>query len=104
MAWACINNWRVVLGQKPKTLKYVIELGFKHHSIRLDKPIILVYSVVKIGYKMAELMPNQSRGKSGVLAYFGLIIGSFGHIFWDMDFKFVLPIIYINIIKGKTQL
>ena len=25
------------------------------------------------------------------------------HIFWDMDFKFVLPIIYINI-KGKTRL
>ena len=36
------------------------------------------------------------RGKGGVLAYFG-------HIFWDMGFKFVLPIIYTNI-KGKTQL
>ena len=28
-------------------------------------------------------------------------IGYFGHIFCDMDFKFVLPIINI---KGKTQL
>ena len=48
-------------------------------------------------------MPIESWGKSGVLAYFWLKIGYFGHIFWDMDFKFVLPIIYINI-KGKIQL
>ena len=48
-------------------------------------------------------MPIESRGKSGVLAYFGLKIGYFGYIFWDMDFKFVLPISYINS-KGKTQL
>ena len=29
--------------------------------------------------------------------------GYSGHIFWDMDFNIVLPIIYINI-KDKTQL
>ena len=49
-----------------------------------------------------RVMPIESWGKSGVLAYFWLKIGYSGHIFWDMDFKFVLPIIYINI-KGKTQ-
>ena len=37
----------------------------------------------------------QSYGKSGVLAYFGQIV-------WDMNFKFVLPIIYVDI-KGQTQ-
>ena len=30
-------------------------------------------------------MPIQSWGKSGVLAYFGLKIGYFGHIFLDME-------------------
>ena len=48
-------------------------------------------------------MPIESWGKSGVLAYFWLKIAYSGHIFWDMDFKFVLPIIYIDI-KGKIQL
>ena len=45
----------------------------------------------------------KSRGKSGILAYFGLKIGYFGHVFWDMDFKFVIPIVYNNT-KGQTQL
>ena len=48
-------------------------------------------------------MTIQSWGKSGFLAYFGLKIGYFGYIYWDMDFKFVLPIIYIKI-EGQTQL
>ena len=39
----------------------------------------------------------QSWGKSGVLAYFGPKISHFGHNVWDMDFKFVLPIISIDI-------
>ena len=52
---------------------------------------------------MAELCPNSKMGKSGVLAYFLLKIGCFGHIFWDMDVKLVLPLIYINI-KEQTQL
>ena len=41
-------------------------------------------------------MPIQCWGKSGILAYFVLTIGYFGHIFRDMDFKFVLPFIYIK--------
>ena len=53
--------------------------------------------------KNGRVIPIQSWDKSGVLAYFGLKIGYFGHNFWDMDFKFVLPIIYINI-KGKPEL
>ena len=48
-------------------------------------------------------MPIQSWGKSGVQAYFGLKIGYFDHIYWDMDFNFVLPIMYTNI-EGQTQL
>ena len=48
-------------------------------------------------------MPNQSWCKSGVLAYFGPQISHSGHIFWDMNFKFVLPIISIYI-KRQTKL
>ena len=54
--------------------------------------------------KNGRVMPIESWGKSGVLAYFWLKIGYSDHIFWDMDFKlFVLPIIYIYI-NVKTQL
>ena len=46
----------------------------------------------------------QSWGENGVLAYFvPKIDRHFGHIFEDMDFNFVLPIIFIYI-KGKTKL
>ena len=45
-------------------------------------------------------MPIQSWGKRGNLAHFGLKIGYSGHDFWDMDFKFILPTIYINIKKS----
>ena len=38
-------------------------------------------------------MPKQSLGKSGVLAYFGPKIGQ---IIWEMDSKFVLSSIYID--------
>ena len=48
-------------------------------------------------------MPIQSWGKSDVLAYFALKIGYLDHIFWHMDFKIVLPLIYINI-NSKTEL
>ena len=54
--------------------------------------------------KNDRVLQIQNWGKSGVLAYFGPKIGHFGHIFKNnMDFKFVSPIIYINI-KGQTQL
>ena len=45
-------------------------------------------------------MPMQNWDKSGVLAYFG---PKFGHIFWDIDFKLIFPIISIDI-KGQTKL
>ena len=48
-------------------------------------------------------MTINSLSKSGVLDHFGQIIGYFGHIVQDMDFKFVLPIICINI-AGQTNL
>ena len=48
-------------------------------------------------------MTIQSRGKSGVLAYFGPKISHFGHIFWGVDFKCVLSMIHIDI-KGQTKL
>ena len=38
-------------------------------------------------------MPIEIRGKSGGMAYCGLKIGYFGHIFEITDFKFVLPLI-----------
>ena len=53
--------------------------------------------------KNGRVMPIQSLGKSGFLAYFGLKVGYFGHIYWDMDFKCVLSVIYINI-EGQIQL
>ena len=53
---------------------------------------------IKIGW----VMLIQSWGKSGELANFGLQIGYFGNIYWDMDFKFVLPINYANV-KVQTQ-
>ena len=46
--------------------------------------------------KMADLCPLK------VLAYFWLKISYSGHIFLDMDFKFVLPTIHINI-KRQIQ-
>ena len=55
------------------------------------------------GLMSKSYMPIQSWGKSGALAYFGLKIGYSGYIFWDVDFKFVLPIICINI-KRQIQL
>ena len=49
--------------------------------------------------KNGRVIPIESWGKSGILAHFWLKSGYFGHIFWDMDFEFVLPYIHINI-KG----
>ena len=51
--------------------------------------------------KNGRVMPIRSWGKSGVPANIGAKIGYFGHIF--MDFKFVFPIISIDI-KGQTKL
>ena len=50
-------------------------------------------------------MSIQSWGKSYILAvaYFGPKISHFGHKFGDMDFKFVLLIISIDI-KEQTKL
>ena len=70
------------------------ELSCLHHSIRLNELIILAWSA-----KNGRVIPIQIWGKSGVLVYCGLKIGYFGHVFWDMGFKFVLPIIY-NTNKG----
>ena len=53
---------------------------------------------------MTELRPLEGVAPKWQLAYFGPRIGYYGHIFWDMDFKFVLPIIYINIdIQTKLE-
>ena len=53
---------------------------------------------------MTELRPLKGVVPKWQLAYFGPKIGYFGHMFWDMDFKFVLPIIYINIdIQTKLE-
>ena len=73
--------------------KYFISFCFTtSHCISQDKHWIY-----------GRVLSIQSWDKSGVLAYFGLKIGYFGHIYWDIDFKFVSPIISINI-EGQTQL
>ena len=73
MAWS--KKW----SKNQKLNGMNLELSFWHHSIRLDELIVLV------------VMPIQSWGKSDI------------QIFWDMDFKFVLPIISIYI-EGQTKL
>ena len=70
-----------------------IELWFWHHSIRLEKRTIKKKNV-KIGWKMTEIFPLEGRAPKWQLAYFRPKVGYFGQMFWDMDFKFVLPIIY----------
>ena len=52
---------------------------------------------------MTEIFPLEGRALKWDLAYFGPRVGYFGHIFWDISFKFVLPIIYIKI-DGQTNL
>ena len=51
---------------------------------------------VKIGWKMTELCQITVLPQKWHLTYFVPIDGHFSHIFWDMNFKFVLPYIYIN--------
>ena len=47
---------------------------------------------------MTKLRPLEGIGlQKWWLAHFGPNISYFGQMFWDLDFKFVLPIIYINI-------
>ena len=46
---------------------------------------------------MTELCPIEGRAPKWQLAYFRPNVGYFGHNFRDIDFKFVLPIIYIKI-------
>ena len=67
---------------------------------RIDDPLL---NSEGFELTISIILPIQGWGKSGILAYFGLKIGYFGHVFWNMDFKFVLPIIYIDV-KEQTQL
>ena len=47
--------------------------------------------------KNARVMPNIRLHTKLQLAYFRANVGYFGHIFWDIDFEFVLPSIFIKI-------
>ena len=88
------------MSQKPKRMRYILAVD----AIRSVSISWLFWcDRMSKSDKNDRVMPIQSWGKSGVLAYFVMKIGFFGHVFWDMDFKSVLPVIYINI-KGKTQL
>ena len=89
--------WGLGAKMAPKTKFYSkeIELSFWIHSILLDEIVIFVYSFVKIGWKMAKLWPWEARAKVAS----GLFCANwwpFWPSFWDMDFKLVLPSIYIN--------
>ena len=55
--WGMEQKW----GPKTKILSKEIELSFLFHSIRLDSLVILVYSFVKIEWKMAKLWPCEAR-------------------------------------------
>ena len=46
---------------------------------------------VKIGLKMTELCLINVLAQKWHLTYFVPIDGHFGQMFWDMNFKFVLP-------------
>ena len=67
------------MGQKPKTKKNQIE----HHSIRLDKLIILMWSDIKSDKKWPSYAHPKLWGKSDVLANFGLRIDYFEYIYWQ---------------------
>ena len=60
---------------------------------------LIICSIINFG---GWVMPIESWRKSGVLLFRPKIFYS-RHTLWDMDFKFVLPTIHINI-KGETQL
>ena len=82
---AILPMWMWGLGAK----KWVKNLKISDHSAfdlsrRADH-----FGVVGCQNRMkdGQVMPIQSWGKSGVLAYFWLKIGYSGHIFWDMNFK-----------------
>ena len=51
---------------------------------------------VKIGWKWPSYAKFNVHAPKWHLAYFVPIDDHFGHFFWDMNFKFVLPFIYIN--------
>ena len=51
--------------------------------------------------KNGKVMTMRSARAKVAMAYFGPKGGNFGHIFWDVSFKLVLSIIWMNI-DGKT--
>ena len=59
-----------------------IKLSFLFHSIRLDELVMLVYSFVKIGWKMAKLWPCEARAPKLRWPFWAILV-----IFWDMTFK-----------------
>ena len=81
------------MGPKTKFLSKEIELSFLIHSIRL---VILVYSFVKIGWKMAKLWPWEARAPKWHLASFVPIDGHFGQVFEIWTSNLFCPGIYIN--------
>ena len=112
MARTCTNNLRVVFspyvkhcpceaseqkwGQKTNIWNKEIELRIWFHSIRLNELVILVCSFVKIWWKMAKLWPWEARAPKWRWPILGHKMAILATFFWDMNFKFVLPIIYIN--------
>ena len=53
---------------------------------------------------MTEIFPLEGHAPKWQLAYSRPKVGYVAQMFWDKDFKFVLPIIYINIdIQTKLE-
>ena len=67
-----------------------IELSYCHHSICLKK-----IAFITIGMSKFNECPFNVLAQKWHMAYFVPIDGHFGQILCDMNFKFVLPIIYI---------
>ena len=97
--------WGLGAKMGPKFYSKEIELSFCIHSIRLDEIVILVYSFVKIGWKMAKLWPWEARAPMWHLAYFVTIDGHFGQVFeiWTLNSfcqAFTLTLMYKPSLKS----
>ena len=97
----CVPMWGLGAKNGPKAKWNEIELSFLYYSIRPDKLINLI--VLCRTSRSDEKWPSYAHSKLGQKWCPGLFWAENWPDFWDMDFKFVLTLIYINI-KGKPYL
>ena len=95
------------LGAKIGPKNQILKQGdsFLIHSIRLDEIVILVYSFVKIGWKMAKLWPWEARAakwRYPILGHKTAILATFFEIWTSNLFcpAFTLTLIYKPSLKS----